>query len=293
MDWDDLRYVLALSRGGTMSAAADELGVTHTTVSRRLSAFEKHLGVRLFDRLADGYAATAVGVDLVGVAERMEEEVLSLDARVTGQDEKLSGTLRVTTVDILAEVLLENLDVFTERYPGVELELSVDYAPLNLTRREADVALRLTNDPPENLVGRKLARAEFALYGARSLVGASGEQTPLAELPWISWDRRAGARLTEARIAELSPDAPVVLRVDSTTVMHHSIRRGVGISFLSCVVGDRDEALVRLRPPEPDFGMDIWVLTHPDLRSTARVRAFLDFAADELTRLRPVFAGEG
>jgi DNA-binding transcriptional LysR family regulator len=267
------------------------LGVNHTTVSRRLSALEETVGVRLFDRRPDGYAATQAGEDVVEVARGVEEQILSLDRRVLGQDTRLCGSLRVTTVDFMAILQMAAFRSFTRRYPGIDLELSADNAPRSLTKREADVALRITNKPPEHLVGRKLLRVEFALYGARSLVEQMGAQAELAAYPWMAWDERQGARLTEQWMHKHVPDARVVCRVDSATVMISSVRDGMGLSFLACVVGDEDPGLVRLRPPEPGFGMDLWLLTHADLRHTARVRAFMEHMDEALRPSADRYAG--
>jgi DNA-binding transcriptional LysR family regulator len=291
MIWDDLRFVLALARTGTMSAAAKHLGVTHTTVSRRLAAFEEQVGVRVFDKHPDGYVATSAGEDLVRVAERMEEEVLSVDARVLGQDERLSGPLRVTTTTGMGVHVADALASFVERFPLVELELSLDYEFRSLTRREADVAIRTTNKPPENLVGRKVARVEFAVYGARSLHKRLGKGAQLKDYPWVMWDARLGAQMTERRVDKIAPGRHVSLRVDDQLMFKEALRAGIGVGFLPCIDCDDDPALERLRDIEPDFGMDVWLLTHPDLRNTARVRAFLDHMAPALVEQRDRFAG--
>lgn len=277
MDWDDLRFLLALSRTGSHSAAAKLLGVTHTTVARRIQGLEEALSARLFDRTDTGYVATAAGEDLKAVALRMEEELLSVDRRLLGQDARLSGRLRVATVDLLAARHACDIAAFSERYPEVKLELVVSNAFHNLSRREADVALRVTTaNPPDHLVGKRLGRMELALYGARSLVERMGSDAPLSDYPWLAWDDRYDARLTEARRERHAPGARVVCRFDSSVIQLAAVRAGQGIAFVTCASADQCEDLVRLRPVEEDFGMDLWLLTHPDLRHTARVRAFMD-----------------
>ena len=293
MQWDDLRLLLAIDRSGTLSAAGRELGVNHSTVSRRLAALEEELGCRLFDRQDRVYVATVAGEDMLSVANRIEDELQALDRRVLGRDDRLSGTLRVTTLDFLAMRFVEAFRDFSVRYPNVDLELSADNQPRSLSKREADVALRFTvGSPPEHLVGRRLCRVEFALYGARSLVG-DGTDVDLEALPWMGWDDRAGARLTERWMKTHVPRARVAARVDSTLLFMESIRVGMGIAFLPCFEGERMREVVRLRPLEPDFGMDFWALTHPDLRSSARVRAFMDHMTAVIKPLQAEYAGEG
>jgi DNA-binding transcriptional LysR family regulator len=289
MNWDDLRVVLAVHRNRTLTQAARVLGVNHSTVSRRLGSLQDELGVRLFDRLPDGYVATTAGEDVVAAALRMEEQVLDLDRQVLGRDESLSGPLRVTTTDMAAFRHADIFASFVERYPNVALEVSADNSPRSLTRREADVALRITNSPPEHLVGRKVARSEWALYGAISLVESLGEPDDLEAYPWLGWDQRPP--ITEAWLRRHVPRARIACRVDSTLVMLRSLELGIGIAHTQCIDGDSSPHLRRLRPVMDNWGMDLWLLTHPDLRHTARVRAFLDHAEARLRPLADQFAG--
>ncbi len=290
MHWDDLRFVLAVSREKSLSKAAKTLGVTHTTVSRRLAALERETGVRLFDRQPEGYIPTVAGEDLVAAAERMEEEVLALDSRVLGRDARLSGPLRITTIDAMAARMTKPIGDFLTRYPGVSVELSTGTDFRNLTRREADIAIRTTNRPDEHLVGSKVGTVEYAIYGAESLVERVGVDAPLSAFPWLGWELRFGARVTEARMQVRAPKARVAMRFDSAVVFETAVRNGAGIGFISCIEGDA-AGLVRLRPIEKNFGMDVWMLTHPDLRSTARVRAFMDEIGGVLRGWRRAWAG--
>lgn len=291
VDWDDLRYFLAVVREGTLTRAARGLGVNHTTVSRRMQALQEEVGVRLFDRLPGGWVPTAAGEDVRAVAERMETEVLGLDRRVLGRDERLSGTLRVTTIDMVAHRNLPHFREFVRRYPEVALELTVGFAPLSLSKREADVAIRATNEPPEHLVGRRLVRGEFALYAADALVEEVGADAPLDRYPWLGWDPSAGARLTDRWMASHVPDARVACRLDDLRVFESALAAGIGIGFLPCVDGDTLPGVRRLRPVEEGFGMDLWILTHPDLRQTARVRAFMQFFAEAIAADADLYEG--
>jgi len=291
MDWDDLRVVLAVARSRTLSGAARKLGVNQTTVTRRLEALEARLGARLFDRSTAGVNATTAAAEVVAVAERVEEHVASIERQIVGQDMRLTGELRVTTIDMCAYYDVELFEAFTRRFPEIELELSVGYFPRNLTRREADVAIRWTDKPPEHLVGHQVASAEYAIYAAQSLLEKHSDRTGLDELPWIDWDIANNARRTALWMRKHIPPEQVVCRYDMALALHAAIRSGMGVGFMPCAYGDTDPLLKRIRPVEPDFGIGIWLLTHPDLRATARVRAFMEHASTYFTSRRKRFAG--
>ncbi len=279
LDWDDLRVFLAVARSPTLSAAARKLGVNQTTVTRRLEALEARLGARLFDRSPGGISPTGAATEVLAVAERVEDNVASIERQLVGQDMRLTGELRVTTIDMCAYYDVSLFETFAMRYPEIELELSVGYFPRNLTRREADVAIRWTDKPPEHLVGHRVATAEYAIYAAKSLLEKFSDQTELGEFPWIDWDIANNARVTALWMRDNIPSTQVVCRYDMALALHAAIRSGMGVGFMPCAYGDVDPLLQRIRPVQPEFGIDIWLLTHPDLRSTARVRAFMEHAA--------------
>ena len=291
MDWDHLRFFLAAARSKTLSGAAKQLGVNQTTVTRRLESLESALGVRLFDRTPAGIVATQAGADILRVAERVEDDVATLERQVLGKDARLTGELRVTTVDLIALFEAALFESFAQRYPGVDLELSVGDQPRNLTRREADVAIRWTAAPPEHLVGHRVARAEYALYGAVSLLERFPRETALYDYPWLGWDTPADARVTAAWMRQHVPQAHIVCRYDMALAMHAAVKAGMGLSFLPCAYADPDPAMKRLRAVEPGFGIDVWVLTHPDLRSSARIKAFMDHASSYFDAKQKVYLG--
>ena len=196
LDWDDLRVFLAISRSKTLSGAARTLGVNQTTVTRRLETLEARLGVRLFDRSPGGVSPTGAATDILQVAERVEDNIALIERQLVGQDMRLTGELRVTTIDMSAYYDADLFESFAQRYPHIELELSVGYFPRNLTRREADVAIRWTDKPPEHLVGQRVCTAEYAVYGARSLLDRHGAEASLSEFPWVDWDVANNARVT-------------------------------------------------------------------------------------------------
>ena len=288
-NWDDLRYFLAVAKTGSLSGAARRLGVNHSTVFRRIGAFETELGVRLFERLPSGYLLTQAGEEMREGALRVEDEIASLSRKVTGQDLRLSGMIRVTTLDMLAFGLLpRHLANFRTVYPGIEVELIVGNATLNLNRREADIALRVGNTPPETLVGRRVGRLVFAIYGSVDYhAGKPG--IGLEAHDWIGFDTEHAA-LTR-RFKAFLPKVQSLLRTNPIAAAIAATKAGMGLAPLPCGLADLEPDLVRVAALPEDFTLDLWLLTHEDLRQTARIRAFLDFMAKELAKEASVLEG--
>ncbi len=291
-DWDDVRYFLAVARQGSLSAAARLLGVNHSTVLRRIAGLEAALGVRLFDKLPRGYVLTAAGEDLHRTALSMEETYAAASRRLSGRDAQLHGTLRVTTVDIMAmHVLPRHLVAFRALHPGIRVDVTVAEASLSLTRREADVAIRLIAEPPDNLVGRALSGLAFAPYGLPGVAGPEG--TALAAAPWVGLDESFDHTVMARWMKDEIPSDRVVCRVNAVATLIELVRGGVGLGLLPCAVADRMPELRRVAPPVSDSDTRVWLLTHRDLRLMGRVRAFLDFMAGALGGDRDLLEGRG
>lgn len=278
--WDDMRTVLAIAQAGSLSGAARELGVSHATVFRRLGSIEQRLGVKLFDRGRDGYAPTSAGEDVAEAAGRIEAEVVGVERRVAGRDLLPSGTLRVTTTDTLLNGLLSPIFAdFRRSYPDISLEIAVSNVLLSLSRREADLAVRPTQSPPENLVGRRVGSIAQAIYGA-SIVFPPDEEPPgLDTLDWIGPDETLWYRQLDAWMKEQGHDAQCHYRVDSLQGMLAGVRDGIGVAVLPCYLADGDARLVRFSDTLPELANDLWLLTHPDLRRVERIRTFMEFVA--------------
>lgn len=284
--WDDLRFLLAIAEAGSLSGAGRRLGVSHATVYRRLGEIEARLGSRLFERGREGYAATPAGEALAAAARRVEAEVLEVERRLAGQDPRPAGRLRVTTTDSLLFGLLSPLFAkFRQAYPDVALEVVVSNQLFNLSRREAEVALRPGNTPPETLVGRRIGVIAQAVYGHRELKAQRGKE------PWIGPDEAMHHRPLEVWMAEQGHAERCGYTIDSVLGMVAAARDGAGLAVLPCYLGDAEPALRRHGKVLPDLATDLWLLTHQDLRATGRVRAFLDFIAGEARRLQPCLAG--
>lgn len=278
--WDDLRTVMAIARAGSLSGARRRLGVSHATVFRRLGDIEQRLGVRLFDRARTGYTPTPAGEDIATVAERIEAEVVGVERRVAGQDLRPSGTVGVTTTDTLLMGLLSSIFAdFRESYPEISLEVVVSNQLFNLSKREADVAIRPTLTPPEILVGRKIGIIAQAVYGRSDTFSSLEGALDLDAVDWVGPDERMAYRPLDSWMAAHGFDERCRYQVDTVMGMLAAVRDGMGLAVLPCYLCDGDERLVRVGDTIPELSTDLWMLTHPDLRKVARIRAFLDFVA--------------
>jgi DNA-binding transcriptional LysR family regulator len=297
-DWNDLRLVLAVQRAGGLAAAAGALGLDHSTIFRRLNALEKKLGVRLFERLPGGtYRATAAGERMAAAGQRIEHETLSLDRDIAGRDRRPSGKLRVTSSETLAHSrLTPHLAAFRQAHPRIVVELVIDNRVLDLARREADIALRPMRPTEGNLWGRKLADVAWTFYAARALIDRIGGPIKAADeaarLPLVGWSEGTSGIKAADWLARTTPATAVVYRTSSLVSQALAARAGIGAALLPCYLGDGDRGLERmLAEPIAELATELWMVTHRDLRSTARVRAFFDVVGGGLSGERSVFEG--
>jgi len=290
MDWNDLRIFLEIARAGSMTAAAHQLGVNQSTVSRRLSAMETSLGVRLINRRFGGAMLTAAGEELLERAREIADEFAQIERRIAGRDTRLSGRLRITCTDnFVNRYLATHFVRFARTHPEIDLEISTSYQHLSLARREADVAIRTTLKPPETLVGRRLFCCALAAYASPEIVAALPPDPDPARLDWIGWSSEAYNRLM---ISNHFPTANIRHWCNSQHDITTMARAGLGVAVTGCFAADPDPGLVRVYPePITDTDMDLWVLTHPDLMRVARVREFTAFIADTFLADRDLFEG--
>ncbi|RDD61096.1 LysR family transcriptional regulator [Ferruginivarius sediminum] len=290
--WDDLRLILAVAVEGTLSGAGRRLGLSHATVFRHLGEIEERLGAKLFDRGRKGYTPTAAGEEAAAAARRIESEVLDVERRFAGQDLRPSGTVRLTTTDtLLAGLLSPILRDFRKAHSDIRVEISVSNQLFSLTRREADVAIRPSPSPPETLVGRRIGTIAQAIYGRDDLCPADGGEIDIHAKEWIGPDEGMAYASLERWMADQGLDARCRYRVDTLFGMFAAVRDGAGLAVLPCYLGDSDKRLVRIGGTIPSLATDLWLLTHPDLRKTARIRALLDFIADAMKCHRAQLAG--
>lgn len=289
LQWDDFRLVKAIAERRSLAGAADILGVNASTVFRRLGALEERLGARLFERGRAGYGLTTAGDEMAAIADRMGDDIVAFERRVLGQDLAPTGELRVTTNDtLLVHALTDVLASFRKAYPEITLDVVVGNAVLNLSKRDADIAIRVTSSPPETLVGRRLASLYWAVYGAAPLKAVETIEE-LDNLPWIG----PGDLLNQLQkwLRDVVGDHRVVYRLSTVLGMAEAIEAGIGVGPLPCFIASRYPGLVRLYDPPGQTPPGLWILTHPDLRASARIRAFMDHVGQELARRRPLFEG--
>jgi DNA-binding transcriptional LysR family regulator len=282
MQWNDLSIVLEICRAGTLAGAARSLGVNHSTVFRRLNNIEENMGVRFFERLPHGYVMTGAGEAAMRAAESIDDVVLGLSRDLLGKDMRLQGPIRITAPEgVSLHLLGPCLEQFCRQHPEISIELVVTSSDLQLSRREADLAVRVTNDPPDSSLGRRLCRFRITMYAGRKYL----KQKPgvrLEDCDWVTSEDSVAWLPGLKWKKELHSPARRVLISNSTQAVLNVAKRGLGAIPLPCFWGDSEKKLMRLIDPPEELTMDLWLLTHPDLRHTARVRALMTFLYDSL-----------
>ncbi|MBR0656737.1 LysR family transcriptional regulator [Plastoroseomonas arctica] len=291
IDWDDVRYFLAAARGGSVRAAAKQLGVNHATVLRRIAQLEKRLGVQVFAKLPSGYRLTGAGEDVLEFADQMEASSHLLETRILGRDQSARGLLRVTLPPFLAtHLLMPDFADFARLHPDIEMEILSSGALANLTNREADVAIRIVPDRkslPLNLHGLVGPALFGAVYLSRDRLAAwrSGAPDPMR---WIVIDAR-GVPDWAGEVEVCATGVP--FRTPDPDAQVAAARQGIGMTTLPCFVGDADTLLVRAPGVEPRMGGTLWLLTQGEARKTKRVRLFTEFISRRLAAYAPLLAG--
>jgi len=287
LDWDDLRVALAVADAGSLAGAARALNVNHTTALRRLDALEARLNTRLFERQRGGYVPTEAGELLAREARAIAPRVHDIERRLLGRDLRLTGTVRLTTAFVtMAYLLPQPLADFARSHPGIEVEVAESGALLDLSRRQADVALRLSRQVPEHWVGRQLGAARYKVYAKRGAGGLPQRKMPLnallAKAPWIAFEREGMANRFARWMQERIPPEQVRLRVDIFNSIVSMLRTGLGIGVLPTFVEASEPELIPISAEIGELETPMWVLTHPDLRRTARIQAFMQLVGDAM-----------
>ena len=293
-DWNDLRYLLAVARLGSTTAAARALGVNQSTVHRRLLELERRIGHALVHRHPTGYQLTELGEMLRPAIERVDEAVASVERQVRDYGSELVGTIRLTCPEPLVSRIAPLLDQFHERHPGLRVEFVMSDGYLDLSKGEADVALRSGEPADENLVGRKIADSIWAVYASQSYVQQNGRPSRVADLAshtLVGFDGVLANHRAAKWLANVAPDAAVAVRCNSVLGGLMAVKSGAGVSPLPTTIADMHDDLVQVLPPVPELMRGWYLLTHPDLRTTPRIRAFFDFVLGELDLVRPILMG--
>ncbi|WP_164117790.1 LysR family transcriptional regulator [Sphingorhabdus sp. Alg239-R122] len=291
MDWEDIRIFRAVMREGTVRRAASKLGVHHSTVSRRIDSLEKSVSARLFDRLPAGYAPTSAGEELAVAAHGFAEELNDVTRHIAGRDDDLHGKLIVTIAEPLAvRAFAPRLPEFAALHPELDLEIIASFEQLDMARREADVAVRMHNDPPEALVGRKLFPYHTSIYASPDYLERHDITGDSMSARWIGWGDNVTPFPEWAQDTQFAK-VPAWGTFANMNMQIELARAGMGLTMLPCFLADSVPGLVRATTAPPKPSRDIWILTHSDLRRTAKVRAFMNFAESVLRPLKPMFLG--
>jgi DNA-binding transcriptional LysR family regulator len=284
VEWDDLRYVLAVARAGSALRAARDLGVNQTTVIRRIDALEEQLGVPLFDRQRTGNTLTPAGRTVASAAERMEQEVLGLASALAAQQRVLSGSVRVTTAETLAtRFIAPCLRDFQRLHPGVSVELLVSDERLDVARGDADVALRAGSRPEgAGVVARRLPDAEWTIYCSRSYAAERGAPSRREEIPGhdiVGMEGRMAQLEGWLWLAASAPGTPIRYRSNSLVNLLSNLKGGLGLGALPTLIGDTEPELQRCFAPPPELSAELWLIVREEIKAHPHVRAFADYLA--------------
>lgn len=295
-DWNDLRYFLAVARHGSTLAAARALEMNQSTVQRRLSALERQIGRPLVTRHPSGYRLTELGQEMVTHAERVEQAVLAFEQHLEAAQRRATGVLRVACPEPIVFRITQStlLERFRARHPDLRVEFVMSDKYVDLSKGEADVALRSGDTDDVDLVGRKIADSFWAVYASRRYIEEHGKPERVEDLdqhPLIGFDESMSKHRASAWLARVAPHAKIVARNNSVLGLVYAVKSGIGVAPLPTALGDSEPDLVRVLGPIAELAR-IWrLLAHPDVRRTARVSAFFDFIGEEIDALRPILTG--
>ena len=279
--WDDFRLFLALIRTGNVRGAAHNLGISHSTVARRIDTMTHRMGARLFERTQNGYALTPAGEEVMAAAEEIEAQIHHVERRVLGQERQLSGVVSLSMSETLTTPrVMAALAGFSDQYPQICVQLDVSNNPVSLDKGETNIALRFVQHPPDHLIGTRLSQVARAVYGRADLIDQDNNERP-RQISYLSDIARASPQNT----------AQVNLSTDNIPAQLRACEAGFGTALLPCFLGDASAKLSRLSEPELRAQNDLWLLKHRDLRSNVRIRALYAYLAKAFKQLAPSFVG--
>jgi DNA-binding transcriptional LysR family regulator len=284
MDWDDLRFFISAVRAGNYTSAAARLKVNRTTVGRRIGVLEARLGVSLFEQTPLGYRPTAAGRAALDCAEEMERAVERLNDRLAKPDERMAGTVRIAVSGEIGTEFMPELLAFRKSDPDIRLELlTARDALTSLMQRKADLGLCLVPYKPEHVSGVRVGVIDQALYGAKTYLDAQPDRAGVQDYDWIGWGREAvGSNSARWLKSNLPASANIGAEVNSWDAFKEAVLCGLGIGHMWCFVADREPALARIREPEPDLAMELWLLIRDDVPPDSRTRSLMRFLAPAL-----------
>lgn len=288
MNWDDIKLFLAIARSKSISGAAQNLKVQHSTVSRRLHKLENTVGSRLFDRKRSGLTLTEAGYQVYDSALKMEAEAINIDSQLHFKDRDCEGQLVVAVLnDMASGILMPIFARFIKQYPKVQLHIKGSSSTASLAQREADVAIRLTNTPVDTLIGKRILTVSSTVYGQKQYL--QNQKKALLEPEWLGAECCHYHRNWTSQSCDVSTHQ---LYSDDSNITLSAIKAGLGISYLPCYMGDDDPELQRVCEPQEKHDLGLWLLIHPDLKHSSRVRTFREYMVEGIEKERGCFEGE-
>ncbi|NVJ98317.1 MAG: LysR family transcriptional regulator [Alphaproteobacteria bacterium] len=295
IQWDDLKYFLAMAEQGSLSAAARKLNVSQPTLSRRLTALEESVGAELFSRTRTGLEMTALGEQMRDHARHMQDDVHAIERLVTGHDSSLQGSVIISCTEAIGSMwLVGELMGFRKKYPGITVDVKVDNAVSDLLRREADIALRMFRPVQNDLICKRTVTMSYGYYAHKDYLAKHGTPKTISEIKNFDFilphDEILSYTSSEHRKSIAFPKG-AAFRSNSLTALATAVTAGYGIGAYSCLLGDSDPNLVRLFDDYVVFSSDLWLVSHQELRRSARIRAMYDYLGDLLQSQAAAFAG--
>ena len=274
MNWDDLRVILAICREGSLSAAARSLGSSHSTVFRQINEIEKKYATRFFNRHPNGYEMTEAGELAMRIATNIEEEVLDLDRELQGKDLRLQGNIRLTAPEGVSHYcLMPHLRSFYKKHPAINIELIASPVLMELSRSEADLAIRVTDDPPQNCIAKKICDFRMAFYATNSYL-KKVQDLEVAEHDFVLCNHYM--QPLSKTLWRNKPVPPMRFTSENILAVARAACEGMGTALLPCLIGEKEKNLQRIGDVIDSYRSGLWVMTHADLRQTARVKALMN-----------------
>ncbi len=280
MDWNDLRFFLAVARTHSLTKTALELKVSQSTVSRRIGAIEASLRTRLFIHHQTGYFLTDTGQDVLKYAEEVEDKVLFLERKISGLDLRPAGTVRLATaVTLASHLIIPALPRFQALFPDITLEIITGVNTVSMSRHDADLALRLVRPEQYSLKIRKVGCMASAVYGSEAYIRQHplSDTDSLAGRGFITWDSTYSHLPSSKWLSETYPNMPSMLVTTSLVSQIAAVKANLGLAVLPCYIASQSSEMVEVIPTEKVFSEDLWLVSHADLTASARVRAVSEF----------------
>lgn len=291
LDWEEVKSFAVVADAGSVRRAAREMSVHHSTLIRRIDNLEHALGTRLFDRRPEGYVLTTAGEEFASVVRECGLRLNDIERHISGQDGDLSGTVTVTMAEPMAvHTFGPRMADFADANPGIEVRIIATTDLLDISRREADIAIRTNNNPPESLVGKRLFPYYETAYASQAYLDEHDFEIAPDAARWIAW-RDGETKFPDWTKETPFSKVPVWGYFPNPALQQAAARGGLGLAMLPCFIGDSDPGLVRASSRKPTKARDIWLLTHSDLRRTARIRVFMAFAEKVLREAKHEFLG--